>query len=357
MALADPLPAGAPDVPVEEGPPPTELVVKDLKEGTGAAVLSTDKVTANYIGVSCSTGKIFDSTYDGVSQIVFGLDRVVAGWTQGIPGMKVGGSRRPASRRTSPTAPKRPTGHRPRRSAVVRHRRHRRSAPVVREDPRRQRAALLTRRHTQYTYEVSRSIERSCGERPSRVLALLSDGPKYGLQLRHEFEARTGEVWPLNVGQVYTTLQRFERDGLVASDGRRRVRRRATPSRPTGPASCRVADHAARGRPAAARRAAHQGAGGDRGAGRRRARGRAGPSPSPHRADAASTRRSRPTPPRTTWRWRWSSTPNCSASRPRSAGSTPPTSDCGNSKARRSARARPSTVRVRTEDQRPVDWR
>jgi DNA-binding PadR family transcriptional regulator len=50
------------------------------------------------------------------------------------------------------------------------------------------------------------------------LLALLSEGPKYGLQLRQEFEARTGEVWPLNVGQVYTTLQRLERDGLVASE-------------------------------------------------------------------------------------------------------------------------------------------
>jgi DNA-binding PadR family transcriptional regulator len=49
------------------------------------------------------------------------------------------------------------------------------------------------------------------------LLALLSEGPKYGLQLREEFEARTGEVWPLNVGQVYTTLQRLERDGLVES--------------------------------------------------------------------------------------------------------------------------------------------
>jgi DNA-binding PadR family transcriptional regulator len=47
------------------------------------------------------------------------------------------------------------------------------------------------------------------------VLALLSEGPKYGLQLRDEFEKRTGEVWSLNVGQVYTTLQRLERDGLV----------------------------------------------------------------------------------------------------------------------------------------------
>ena len=51
------------------------------------------------------------------------------------------------------------------------------------------------------------------------LLALLSEGPKYGLQLREEFEARTGEVWPLNGGQVYTTLQRLERDGLVESDG------------------------------------------------------------------------------------------------------------------------------------------
>src|SRR5215475_10802701 len=50
------------------------------------------------------------------------------------------------------------------------------------------------------------------------LLALLREGPKYGLQLREEFEARTGEVWPLNVGQVYTTLQRLERDGLVESD-------------------------------------------------------------------------------------------------------------------------------------------
>ena len=51
------------------------------------------------------------------------------------------------------------------------------------------------------------------------LLALLSEGPKYGLQLRQEFEARTGDVWPLNVGQVYTTLQRLERDGAVESEG------------------------------------------------------------------------------------------------------------------------------------------
>lgn len=50
------------------------------------------------------------------------------------------------------------------------------------------------------------------------LLALLSESPRYGLQLHQEFESRTGETWPLNIGQVYTTLQRLERDGLVESD-------------------------------------------------------------------------------------------------------------------------------------------
>ena len=51
------------------------------------------------------------------------------------------------------------------------------------------------------------------------LLALLSDGPKYGMQLRDEYEATTGDIWPLNVGQVYTTLQRLHRDGLVDAEG------------------------------------------------------------------------------------------------------------------------------------------
>jgi DNA-binding PadR family transcriptional regulator len=53
---------------------------------------------------------------------------------------------------------------------------------------------------------------------PHALLALLSEGPKYGQRLQNEFESRTGEVWPLNIGQVYTTLQRLERDGLVETD-------------------------------------------------------------------------------------------------------------------------------------------
>lgn len=51
------------------------------------------------------------------------------------------------------------------------------------------------------------------------MLAPLTEGPQDGLRLREEFEDRTGEVWPLNVGQVRTTLQRLEREGLSGSDG------------------------------------------------------------------------------------------------------------------------------------------
>lgn len=68
--------------------------------------------------------------------------------------------------------------------------------------------------HTEYANELGTEMSVR-----HALLGLLSEGPKYGHQLRQEFEDRTGDVWPLNVGQVYTTLQRLERDGLVASDG------------------------------------------------------------------------------------------------------------------------------------------
>jgi DNA-binding PadR family transcriptional regulator len=48
------------------------------------------------------------------------------------------------------------------------------------------------------------------------LLAILNQGPCYGYRLRHEFDRRTGSTWPLNVGQIYNTLERLERDGLVA---------------------------------------------------------------------------------------------------------------------------------------------
>lgn len=51
------------------------------------------------------------------------------------------------------------------------------------------------------------------------LLALLEREPMYGYQLKNEFEASTGSTWPLNIGQVYTTLARLERDGLVEPAG------------------------------------------------------------------------------------------------------------------------------------------
>jgi DNA-binding PadR family transcriptional regulator len=51
------------------------------------------------------------------------------------------------------------------------------------------------------------------------LLAGLAGGERYGYQLRAEFEERTGATWPLNIGQVYTTLSRLERDGLVEAAG------------------------------------------------------------------------------------------------------------------------------------------
>jgi len=50
------------------------------------------------------------------------------------------------------------------------------------------------------------------------LLSLLSTGPAYGFQLKKDFEESTGGFWPLNVGQVYTTLGRLVRDGLVITD-------------------------------------------------------------------------------------------------------------------------------------------
>ena len=112
------------------------------------------------------------------------------------------------------------------------------------------------------------------------LLALLSDGAKYGLQLRQEFEARTGEVWPLNVGQVYTTLQRLERDGLVESDDAEDgPQKRYQITDAGGHELHEWLRHAVRRRPAP-RRAGHQGDGRPGGAGRRRRRARAGAPPS-----------------------------------------------------------------------------
>jgi peptidylprolyl isomerase len=93
VAVADPLPKGAPAVPVQIGPPPTKLVKKDLKVGTGPVVPTGANVVVNYIGVACSTGKIFDASYGQKTFDANLKGGVIPGWAKGLPGMKVGGRR------------------------------------------------------------------------------------------------------------------------------------------------------------------------------------------------------------------------------------------------------------------------
>ncbi len=71
-----------------------ELQEIDLTPGTGATVKAGDTVTVDYTGAVASTGVIFQSSLDSGSPVTFSLNQVIPGWTQGIPGMKVGGTRR-----------------------------------------------------------------------------------------------------------------------------------------------------------------------------------------------------------------------------------------------------------------------
>lgn len=92
------------DVPDAEGKPevempdelPGELVIDDIREGDGAAAQLGDTIEVHYVGLSCSTGEQFDASYDRGQSIEFGLVEggLIEGWTEGIPGMKVGGQRR-----------------------------------------------------------------------------------------------------------------------------------------------------------------------------------------------------------------------------------------------------------------------
>jgi peptidylprolyl isomerase len=78
-----------------DGPPPAELVITDLVEGTGPAAEAGQTVQVHYVGVAHSSGEEFDSSYDRGQPLAFGLGRgqVISGWDQGIQGMKVGGRR------------------------------------------------------------------------------------------------------------------------------------------------------------------------------------------------------------------------------------------------------------------------
>jgi peptidylprolyl isomerase len=81
------------DAVLPTGPPPTELVVTDIVQGSGAEVAAGATVEVDYVGYSCSTGAIFDSSYQRGEPIEFGLDQVIPGWSDGLVGMQEGGRR------------------------------------------------------------------------------------------------------------------------------------------------------------------------------------------------------------------------------------------------------------------------
>jgi peptidylprolyl isomerase len=96
VGLRDQLPRGAPAMPITAGAPPTRLVTKDLKVGTGPVVPRSAKVQMNYVLVACSTGKIVDSSYSRNQSYEADLSPaggLIPAWQQGIPGMHVGGVR------------------------------------------------------------------------------------------------------------------------------------------------------------------------------------------------------------------------------------------------------------------------
>jgi len=72
----------------------TELEIVDVEVGTGEEVKPGATITAHYTGALCKNGIIFQSSHDFGDAITFGLNQVIAGWTHGVPGMKVGGTRR-----------------------------------------------------------------------------------------------------------------------------------------------------------------------------------------------------------------------------------------------------------------------
>src|ERR1700733_4366718 len=77
------------------GEPPAELEITDIWEGDGPVASAGDRVTVHYVGVAHSTGEQFDASWDRGEPLSFqlGAGRVIAGWDQGLQGMKVGGRR------------------------------------------------------------------------------------------------------------------------------------------------------------------------------------------------------------------------------------------------------------------------
>ena len=72
----------------------TELEIIDVEVGAGEEVQSGATITAHYTGALVKNGIIFQSSHDFGQAISFGLDQVIKGWTVGVPGMRIGGTRR-----------------------------------------------------------------------------------------------------------------------------------------------------------------------------------------------------------------------------------------------------------------------
>ncbi|MFF2267827.1 FKBP-type peptidyl-prolyl cis-trans isomerase [Cellulosimicrobium cellulans] len=83
-----------PEVDAPEGPAPTELVVEDITVGGGPEATPGATVNVHYLGVEYETGEEFDASWNRGQSINFPLRSLIAGWQQGIPGMKVGGRRK-----------------------------------------------------------------------------------------------------------------------------------------------------------------------------------------------------------------------------------------------------------------------
>ncbi len=85
-----------PEIDFPDSPPPSELEVTDVSEGAGAEATAGSTVVAHYVGVAHSSGEEFDASYDRGEPLAFrlGVGQVIAGWDQGIQGMKVGGRRK-----------------------------------------------------------------------------------------------------------------------------------------------------------------------------------------------------------------------------------------------------------------------
>jgi peptidylprolyl isomerase len=88
--------AEKPEIDFPEGPPPSDLEITDITVGSGAEAKAGDQVLVHYVGVAHSTGEEFDASYNRGAPLDFPLGggRVIAGWDQGVQGMKVGGRRR-----------------------------------------------------------------------------------------------------------------------------------------------------------------------------------------------------------------------------------------------------------------------